>query len=96
MLDLRHRSCLSFGENRPVKVTVEWGHGNHVPADGDPPYMTSLGEDEDDRPFTVYVAGDHQSESAWRHTIPAPTVRAAARHFLLTGQLDPEIRWTEI
>jgi Immunity protein Imm1 len=67
---------------------------NHVPADGNPPYVISAGEQDEDRPFTFYVAGDHHSEALWRHTIPVAQAREAARTFLLTGRLDDRVRWT--
>jgi hypothetical protein len=69
---------------------------NHIPEHLDPPYMTSRGEDDEDRPFTFYVAGDHHSEAAWWQTIPADVAREAARVFLITGQLDDRIRWEEV
>jgi hypothetical protein len=69
---------------------------NHVPASGGPPYRSSLGDEREDRVFTFWVAGDHHSESAWQHTIPAAQARAAARHFLLTGQLDARVGWIEV
>jgi Immunity protein Imm1 len=69
---------------------------NYVPASGDPPYLSSIGDEREDRAFTFWVAGDHHSESAWQHTIPTARARAAARHFLLTGRLDPRVGWTEV
>ena len=69
---------------------------NHVPSNGKPPYMTSHGDDDEDRPFTFYVAGDHHSETSWRHTIPVSTAREAARVFLLTGRLDDRVEWEEV
>jgi hypothetical protein len=69
---------------------------NHVPADANPPYMSTIGDQDEDRPFTFYVAGDHHSEVHWRHTVPLAAAREAARHFLLTGRLDERLRWTEI
>lgn len=69
---------------------------NHVPFDGNPPYMSSLGDQEEDRPFTFYVAGGHHSEAHWRHTIPIAQAREAARTFLVTGNLDNRVRWDEV
>ena len=69
---------------------------HHVPADGNPPYMASLGKDDDDRPFTFYVHGDHHTEADWRNTVTPQEARTAARHFLVTGELDPRLRWEEI
>jgi Immunity protein Imm1 len=69
---------------------------NHVPPDGNPPYMSSVGNEDEDRPFTFYVAGDRHSESHWRHTIPVAEAREAARTFLLTGRLDDRVRWDEV
>ncbi len=69
---------------------------NHVPSDANPPYRTSHGGCDEDRPFTFYVAGDHHSETHWRHTIPARAAREAARVFLLTGRLDDRVEWEEV
>jgi Immunity protein Imm1 len=68
---------------------------NHVPEDGDPPYMISVGDEDEDRPFTFYVEGDHHSEVHWRHTIPAARALEGARFFLATGALDDRLRWEE-
>lgn len=69
---------------------------NHIPEHLDPPYLASRGEEDDDRPFTFYVAGDHHSEAAWSQTIPADVAREAARVFLLTGRRHDRIRWEEV
>ncbi len=68
---------------------------SHVPADGDPPYMASVGSEDEDRSFTYYVYGDHHTESAWRNTVAPEEALAAARHFVQTGELDPHLRWEE-
>ena len=69
---------------------------SHVPADGDPPYMASVGNEDEDRPFTFYVHGHHHTEVAWRNSVTPAEAFAAARHFVLTGELDPRLRWEEI
>lgn len=69
---------------------------NHVPADGNPPYLTSRGDEEEDKVFTFYVAGDNHSESHWRHTIAIGAAREAARVFLRTGVLDNRVSWDEV
>jgi hypothetical protein len=65
---------------------------NHVPPNGNPPYMSSVGNEDEDRPFTFFVAGDHHSESHWRHTIPTAEAREAARAFLRTGRHHDRVR----
>src|SRR3954452_22169924 len=60
---------------------------SHVPADAKPPYMVSVGEQEEERSFTFFVHGDHHSEAAWRNTVPVEAARGAAHHFLTTGGL---------
>jgi hypothetical protein len=68
---------------------------SHTSADGEPPYLISVGEDASDDPFEFYVDWDHYTECARRNTIQPEQARMAARHFLLTGQLDPSISWEE-
>ena len=65
-------------------------------SDGNPPYLTSVGDEDEDRPFTFYAFGNHHSESHWRHTIRADVARQAARTFLLTQSLDSRVRWAEV
>lgn len=69
---------------------------NHIPADNNPPYLASRGDENFDRSFTFYVAGDHHSESHWRHTITNDAARDAARVFLLGRTLDDRVRWEEV
>ena len=68
---------------------------SHVPADGDPPYFASVGDEDEDRPFTFYVYGHHHTEVAWRNTVAPEEAFAAARHFVETGELDARLRWEE-
>jgi hypothetical protein len=68
---------------------------NHVPADLDPPYMVSVGDEGGEEPFAFYVAGDHYSEALRRNTIPPDVARAAMRHFVIRGELSPEVQWEE-
>jgi hypothetical protein len=81
-------------------LTVVVGHDrsvlNHVPADANPPYLSSVGDEDEDRPFTFYVQGDHHSELPWHHPIPVAQAREAARTFLVTGTLDDRLRWDEV
>lgn len=109
LLDEIDRQSRAAHRPRDVQLTRSSGGGtlgivvgsersvlNHVPADGEPPYLSSVGQESEDSPFTFWVAGDHHSESAWRHTIPTTQAREAARHFLLTGTLDPRVEWAEV
>lgn len=79
-----------------VVVGSERSFLSHVPADGDPPYMASVGNEDEDRPFTFYVYGHHHTEVAWRNTVAPDEAFAAAQHFVQTGELDPRLRWEEI
>jgi hypothetical protein len=67
----------------------------HTPADHNPPYLISVGENDNDEPFVFYVDGDHYTECALRNTIDPELAREGARHFLLTGRLDSRISWEE-
>ena len=109
LLDRLDAEAGTDGRPQDVQLTASDGGGtlgvvvgdrrtvlNHVPANGDPPYMTSRGEEDDDRVFTFYVAGDHHSEAHWRNTVPMAVGREAARAFLLSRRLDDSVRWEEV
>jgi hypothetical protein len=84
-------------EGEAGRLAVVVGHErsflSHIPWHLDPPYAISVGDEDEDRAFTFYVAGDHHSEVHWRHTIPAEAAREAVRVFLLHGALDERVRW---
>jgi hypothetical protein len=108
MLDRLSDEACRDGRPQDVQVTVEsagtlgivigagWSVLNHVPADLDPPYMVSVGDDQSNEPVVFYVAGDHYSETLKRNTIRAEAARAAMRHFVATGQLSPDVTWEEV
>jgi hypothetical protein len=109
LLDRLDAAARADGRPQDVQLTASDGGGtlgvvvgdrrtvlNHVPADGDPPYMTSRGEEDADRVLTFFVAGDHHSEAHWRNTVPMVAGREAARTFLLSGRLDDRVRWEEV
>ena len=58
--------------------------------------MVTVGEDRSDEPLAFYVAGDHYSETLRRNTISADAARNAIRHFVLTGELSPDLSWEEL
>ncbi|MFL5781872.1 MAG: Imm1 family immunity protein [Thermoleophilaceae bacterium] len=105
LLDRIDAEARRLGRPQNVELTVDGagtlgivlGHDrsvlNHIPSDLDPPYLASLGAEDQDRAFTFYVRGDHHTESHWRHTVPAGEARDAARVFLLTEALDDRVRW---
>jgi Immunity protein Imm1 len=108
MLDRIADAARRDGRPQDVQVTVEnagtlgivvgadWSVLNHVPADLDPPYKVSVGDDQSGEPVVFYVAGDHYSETQRRNTIRPEAARAAMRHFVATGQLSPDVTWEEI
>jgi hypothetical protein len=95
LLDRIDQEARRTGRPQDVQLTAPGGAGtlgvvvghdrsllNHVPANGNPPYLTSRGDEDVERP--------------WRHTIPADRARQAARAFLMTGALDERLRWEEV
>jgi Immunity protein Imm1 len=108
LLDRIAEEARREGRPQDVQVTVEsagtlgivvgadWSVLNHIPADLDPPYMVSVGDDQSEEPVVFYVAGDHNSETLRRNTIRPPAARAAMRHFVATGELSPDITWEEV
>jgi immunity protein Imm1 of predicted polymorphic toxin system len=89
---------LSVGEAGILGMVVgaAWSVLNHVPSHHDPPYMVSVGNDARDEQLDFYVSGDHHTQTSRRNTVPYEVARTAMRHFLLTGQLLPEITWEEV
>jgi hypothetical protein len=45
-----------------IVVGAERSFLNYIPAQLDPPYRASVGDEDQDRPFTFHVAGEHHSE----------------------------------
>ncbi len=79
-----------------IVVGAEWSVLNHVPPDRNPPYTVSVGSDQTDDVVTFYVAGDHHSEVSRRNAISRDVARAAMRHFVATGELQPAVAWEEV
>jgi hypothetical protein len=108
LLDEAASQARSIGKPQDVQVMLEgagtlgivvgesWSVLNHVPADFDPPYMVSVGDDQRDELLVFYVAGDHYTETPRRHALPAETARVVMRHYLATGELSPSIGWEEV
>ena len=68
---------------------------HHVPVHLEPPYYVSSGDEDKDEPLVFFIDGTHQTEAPWSATIPNDVAREATRHFLLTGELLPDVRWVE-
>jgi hypothetical protein len=108
LLDRIAEEARRDGRPQDVQVTVEsagtlgivlgaeWSVLNHVPADLDPPYMVSVGDDQSEEPVVFYVAGDHYSETLRRNTIRPEAARVAMQHFVATGELSPDVTWEEV
>jgi hypothetical protein len=108
MLDRIADEARRDGRPQDVQVTVEsagtlgivvganWSVLNHVPANLDPPYMVSVGDDQSNERVVFYVAGDHYSEALRRNTIRPEAARAAMRQFVATGLLSPDVTWEEV
>jgi hypothetical protein len=76
-----------------IVVGADWSCLNHIPADLNPPYMVSVGDDDRDEVLDFYVSGDHHSQTPRRNTIPVALARSALQDFFSTGQLSPAVRW---
>jgi Immunity protein Imm1 len=67
---------------------------NYIPADRNPPYLSSVGNEKAAGTFEFSFAGEW-SESPRRHLIPSAVARNAVRHFFLTGELSSDVHWEE-
>ncbi len=68
---------------------------HHVPVHLEPPFAASSGDEQRDEPLSFSIDGAQRSEAPWSATIPNDVAREATRHFLLTGELSPDVRWIE-
>ena len=68
---------------------------HHVPVHFEPPFFASAGEEERDEPLVFFVGGAHPTEAPWGATIAPEDARDALRHFFVTGERSPEVRWVE-
>jgi hypothetical protein len=65
---------------------------NHVPASGDPPYLSSIGNADAEGIVVFYYMG-HWTEIRQLHLIPIDLAREAARYFFVTGRLLEQVKW---
>lgn len=79
-----------------IVVGADWSVLNHIPADLDPPYLVSVGDDDRDELLDFYISDDHHSQTLRRNTVPVDAARAAMRHFLATAELLPDVTWEEV
>jgi len=72
----------------------------HVPANGYPPYFTSLGDiapgDADGDESIVFFYCDHWSEFSRYQCLAPDIARRAMRDFFSTGQLPQWLGWEEV
>jgi len=62
----------------------------------DPPYYTSLGDqDQDESDVVAYYYYGHWSEFPRRSCVPNDKAREAARRFLTDGERPNNVRWTQ-
>jgi len=86
-------NCLTIGLGGSLSVLTS------VPADGNPPYFTSLGDVARGEPgaeeSVVFFYHDHWSEfSRYQCLVPA-IARKAMRDFFQTGELPQWLHWEE-
>jgi hypothetical protein len=90
--------CCDAGEAGRLDIVVgaDWSFLHHVPANGGPPYMVSVGDPSADDVRAFYVYGDHYTEVLGRHTLPPDAARRAVEYFARTRQLAPDVQWEEV
>ena len=79
---------LSLGVGGPVSTV------NHVPPDGDSPYLICVGGNSSDELFDFYCVGHHCQFSA-RNTVANHLARDAASEFAANGILTSKIVWEQ-
>jgi hypothetical protein len=67
---------------------------NYVPADRDPPYLSSVGDQDAEGTIEFQFSGEW-SECPRRHVVPIASGRDAVRHFFQTSELSSSILWEE-
>lgn len=104
LLDMLHGKS----RERPILVDVTSDDGNtltigvgselsvlsYVPANGDPPYLSSIGNPNDEGVVVFGYMGEW-TEIPTRNLVPAMLAREVMRHFVRTGELSDAVRWEE-
>jgi hypothetical protein len=80
-----------------VGVGDTYGCVQFSSADGRPPYLVALADDNAlDDEYVEFLAGDTPTPIAKRYCLAPEAMRAIAVHFLISGQRLPEANWEEI
>lgn len=105
LLDNLHSKCEHC---RPMLVAVESSNGDtltigvgselsvlsFVPGSGEPPYLSSVGDRQEQGVKVFYYMGEW-TEIPKRKLIPYALARQAMRSFVDSGRLTDDIRWEE-
>jgi hypothetical protein len=101
-IDMVHRA------NRPVMVNVVSQSGevltiglgadqsvlSYMPANGEPPYLSSVGNDQSGGTIVFSYFGDW-TEIPRTSLIATPIARQVLRHFVNTGELSNIVTWND-
>lgn len=82
-----HGRCLYLGLHR------DQGFVQVARVPGSPPYIVTLGDPHSESSVDFFLHGEHHTEIAKRHLVPAEQAWRAARDFILTGKLSSELKW---
>lgn len=81
-------NTLTIGVGRNLSVL------SFVPGSGDPPYYSSVGDEESEELVTFRYMGE-STEFPLRKCIPRELAREAVRHFAATGERSDQVSWEE-
>lgn len=79
---------LTIGVGRNLSVL------SMVPGSGDPPYYSSVG-DENSNGLVTFLYMEEPTEFPLRKCIPRELARQAMQHFAATGERSDQVKWEE-
>ncbi len=90
LVDRERHGCMDVRLGRPESSL------RHVPADGDPPYMVTVGPSPNDRTEVDYWYFGHHTPAIRRNLIPKSEARRCVTSFLEHGTLAPFLTWEQV
>jgi|SRR5579859_7134066 len=90
LVDRDQYGCMDIRLGHPMSAL------HHVPADGNPPYMITIGQNPDDQRETDFWYFTHHTPAIGRHLVDLADARRGMRWFLERGTLAPFLTWEAV
>lgn len=86
---------LDNGDSLSIGLGLEMSVLDHVKADNDPPYYTSLGTSGNEGEIS-FLFGNQESEYSLGNAVTMDQARKALTYFCETGKLTDALSWEEV